>query len=111
MSRCVDDLNFPPAKIQMITVVKNSLRHTLKDLISVNVKIRRKIARKPRQILPDGLQRYRKTDEQPFLFRFVYGDMIKITVSSDVIPMDMRCNDLDRQFRQTVHNIFNMGNP
>ena len=57
VSRCMDDLDFPPAQIQAVTVMQDSLRHTLKDPIRIQGKLRREIAGESCQIFLDDGQR------------------------------------------------------
>ena len=110
MPRRVNDLNLPPAQIQKLAVAQDFLRRALKDLIGVKVKIAWKIASNFCQIVLHGFERKRKTVRKLILFRFVYGNIVKIFMSADVIPMHMSRQYRNWQFRQRIHNFFDVGN-
>lgn len=57
VSRRMHDLDFPPAQIQAVTAMQNSLRHPLKDPIRIQGKLRREITGEPCQIFLDNGQR------------------------------------------------------
>lgn len=105
MSGSVDNLNFTPTQVQAIAIVQNSLRHTLKNPISVNIKLFRKIAGFFCQIVLHNLQGYRKSFGQPPLLRLMHGNIVKMPMSADMIPMDMSRYHQDGQVRQTVYDL------
>ena len=90
--------------------MQNPLRLALKNLIGIQVKIRRKAARVLHQIAFDNRKRERKSNGYPFFFCFMKGYIIKMSMSADVIPMRMSRDDHNGQVRQTVHYAFNVGN-
>lgn len=110
MPRRVDDRNAPPAQFQRIAIMQKRLRLAVKQLIIVQRKLRRKAAGPFCQILFNDFQRQGKTPGEPVPFLLMHGNVVKISVAAGMIPVRVRCDHRERQLREAVHNVLNVGN-
>lgn len=76
-------------KINKITVMQNLLRFTVKELIFIHMKIRGKITRFSHKIILHNCQRNRELNRQPILFGLMDCDIVKASVTADIIPVNM----------------------
>ena len=78
-----------------IIAVKESVVYAISEF-------RRKITGLSHQVFLHCFKGKGKLSVEPVFFRFVHGDIIKVSVTADMIPMNMRGDCCDGQIRQFI---------
>ncbi|MPM98078.1 hypothetical protein SDC9_145259 [bioreactor metagenome] len=104
VSWSMQHLDDPASKIDSISIAENSGWSPLEKLVGVHIVTLRQITAVDNHLL-DLFQGERKFTVEPVQFVRMGIELREITVPSDMVPVNMRC-DCDDRFACQLHNLF-----